>query len=59
MDQNTKLLDKLRVMLAITRECLQLKEEADALSDPEFDDFWNSMECIEGDLTTLKSECLI
>lgn len=58
MDKNTELQDKLRVLLAIARECLALKEETDIL-EVEYDDFWDDLEGIEGDLAFMKSECLI
>lgn len=56
---NEKLQDKLRELLALTRECLELREETTILNDCLYDDFWNSLDTIEGDLTTLKSSCRI
>lgn len=59
MDKNTELQDKLRALLALTRECLELERETDVLNDVLYDDFWNSLDEVEGDLTYLKGECLI
>lgn len=59
MDKNTELQDKLRVLLALTRECLTLKEETNVLSSVLYEDFWNSLDEVEADLTYLKGECLI
>lgn len=59
MEQNEQLQDKLRVLLAITRECLDLKEQTDVLSSPWYDDFWCSLDAVEGDLTSFKSSCII
>ena len=59
MDKNTELQDKLRVLLALTRECLALKEETDVLSSVLYEDFWCSLDEVEADLTYLKGECLI
>lgn len=58
MNKNTELQDKLRVLLAVARECLALKDETDILAD-EYDDFWSGLDGIEGDLTYMKSDCLI
>ena len=58
MNKNTELQDKLRVLLAVTRECLALKDETDILAD-EYNDFWSDLDGIEGDLTYMKSNCLI
>lgn len=59
MDKNTELQDKLRVLLALTRECLALKEETDVFESVLYDDFWNSLYAVEGDLSYMKSNCLI
>ena len=59
MNKNTELQDKLRVLLAVARECLALKDETDILADDLYDDFWNSLDELEGDLTYMKSNCLI
>ena len=59
MNKNTELQDKLRVLLAVARECLALKDETDILADDLYDDFWNSLDELEGDLTYMKSDCLI
>lgn len=59
MNKNTELQDKLRVLLAVARECLSLKDETDILADDLYDDFWSSLDGIEGDLTYMKSDCLI
>ena len=59
MNKNTELQDKLRVLLAVARECLALKDETDILADDLYDDFWSSLDGIEGDLTYMKSDCLI
>ena len=59
MNKNTELQDKLRVLLAVARECLALKDETDILADDLYDDFWSSLDGLEGDLTYMKSECLI
>lgn len=58
MNKNTELQDKLRVLLAVARECLALKDETDILAD-EYDDFWSRLDGIEGDLTYMKSEYLM
>lgn len=54
-----KLQDKLKELLRLTRECLELKEDTTVLSSELYEDFWGSMDAIEGDLTTLKSSCMI
>ena len=59
MEKNTELQDKLRVLLALTRECLILKEETDVFEDILYEDFWNSLDAVEGDLSYMKSNCLI
>lgn len=59
MNKNTELQDKLRVLLAVARECLALKDETDILADDLYDDFWSSLDGIEGDLTYMKSEYLM
>lgn len=59
MNKNTELQDKLRVLLAITRECLALKEETDVLEDVLYEDFWNDLDAVEGSLSYMKSNCLI
>ena len=59
MDKNTELQDKLRVLLAVARECLALKDETDILAGALYDDFWSSLDGLEGDLTYMKSDCLI
>ena len=59
MNKNTELQDKLRVLLAVARECLALKDETDILADDLYDDFWSSLDGLEGDLTYMKSDCLI
>lgn len=59
MNKNTELQDKLRVLLAVARECLALKDETDILADELYDDFWSSLDGIEGDLTYMKSEYLM
>lgn len=59
MDKNTQLQDKLRVLLAEARECLELKEETDVLSGELYEEFWNELEEIESTLTSLKSDCMI
>ena len=59
MNKNIELQDKLRVLLAVARECLALKDETDIIADDLYDDFWNSLDGLEGDLTYMKSDCLI
>ena len=59
MNKNTELQDKLRVLLAVARECLALKDETDILADDLYDDFWSSLDGLEGDLTYMKNDCLI
>ena len=59
MNKNTELQDKLRVLLAVARECLALKDETNILADDLYDDFWSSLDGIEGDLTYMKSEYLM
>lgn len=59
MEKNTELQDKLRVLLALTRECLELKEETDVFEDVLYDDFWNDLDAVEGCLSYMKSNCLI
>ena len=59
MNKNTELQDKLRVLLAVARECLALKDETDILADDLYNDFWCSLDGLEGDLTYMKSDCLI
>ena len=59
MDKNTELQDKLRVLLAITRECLMLKEETDVFESVLYEDFWCDLDAVEGSLSYMKSNCLI
>lgn len=59
MDKNTELEDKLRALLALSRECISLKEETEVLNNMLYDDFWNSLEEVESTLTYLKGACLI
>lgn len=59
MDKNAELQDKLRALLALTRECLALKEETTVFENVSYEDFWNSLDAVEGDLTYMKSNCLI
>ena len=59
MNKNIELQDKLRVLLAVARECLALKDETDILADNLYDDFWSSLDGLKGDLTYMKSDCLI
>lgn len=59
MNKNTELQDKLRVLLAVARECLALKDETDMFADDLYDDFWSNLDGLEGDLTYMKSDCLI
>lgn len=59
MDKNTELQDKLRVLLALTRECLALEKETDVFEDVLYDDFWNDLDAVEGSLSYMKSNCLI
>ena len=59
MNKNTESQDKLRVLLAVARECLALKDETDVFASVLYDDFWNSLDELEGDLTSMKNDCLI
>lgn len=59
MDKNTELQDKLRVLLALTRECLALKEETDVFESVLYEDFWSDLDAVEGSLSYMKSNCLI
>jgi hypothetical protein len=59
MEKNTELQDKLRVLLALTRECLALKEETDVFEDVLYEDFWSDLDAVEGSLSYMKSNCLI
>ena len=59
MNKNIELQDKLRVLLAVARECLVLKDETDTLADDLYDDFWSNLDGLEGDLTYMKSDSLI
>jgi hypothetical protein len=59
MDKNTELQDKLRVLLALTRECLALKEETDVFESVLYEGFWSYLDAVEGSLSYMKSNCLI
>lgn len=59
MGKNEELQDKLRDLLALTRECLALKEETDLLESVLFDDLWSALDESERTLSYLKSGCMI
>lgn len=59
VEPGEQLQDKLRELLTMVRECQALSRQTDILADELYDDFWSSLDAIEGDLTTLKSECRI
>ena len=59
MNKNTELQDKLRVLLSITRNCLELKEETDIFKSALYEDFWWCLDAVEGDLSYMKTNCLI
>jgi len=56
---DVQLQGKLRELLAMVRECIDMHEQTDILAECLYDDFWSSLDEIEGELTTLKSECRI
>lgn len=58
-NKNSELQDKLRVMLALSRECLALKDETDCFSAPQYEWLWNDIEEFESEMTALKADCLI